>query len=200
MTRAAKAASPTTDMAASTTTETTTAPPKRRGRPPGQGKGKTPQRTTCIKGSPEAKKKAYLIIEALSGLRSPSDASAVIGVTVNRYYQIEWRALQGIVDALEVRPVGKQPSPEVLTKKLERERDRLERELRRAQALVRVAQRAVGLAPPQATRDPPPAGDGKKRRRRGGPRNRTARTLARFRTVPPEIPATTPSATTATTS
>ncbi len=158
-------------------------PPKRRGRPPGTG-GKPKQKSTSIRGSDEARHKAYLIIEALSGLRSPSDASALIGVTINRYYQLESRGLQGLVDALETRPAGRQPSPEAEARRLERDRDRLERELRRAHALVRVAQRAVGL-PAQATREQP-KDDGKKGRRR--PRNRTARTLARLR--PPASPST----------
>lgn len=163
-----------------TQTQTPADAPKRRGRPPGSGAGKPKQKSTSIRGSDEARQKAYLIVEALCGLRSPSDASALIGVTINRYYQLESRALQGLVDALEVRPAGRQPSPEVEAKRLERERERLERELRRAQALVRVAQRAVGLpaAGTKPQRDQPD--DGKKRRRRG-PRSRTARTLARLR-------------------
>ena len=96
------------ETAAETAAET---PPKRRGRPPGTG-GKPKQKSTSIRGSDEARHKAYLIIEALSGLRSPSDASALIGVTINRYYQLESRGLQGFVDALETRPAGRQPSPE----------------------------------------------------------------------------------------
>ncbi|MCO5164769.1 MAG: hypothetical protein M9894_15780 [Planctomycetes bacterium] len=181
MTRArdAKASSSSTSGA----TSGATAPARRRGRPPGTGAPK--QKSTSIRGSAEARQKAYVIVETLSGLRSPSDASALIGVTINRYYQLEWRALQGLVEALEARPAGRQPSPEAEAKKLERERDRLARELRRAQALVRVAQRAVGLPAPQAPRDA--TGDGKKRRRRG-PRNRTARTLARLRTPEPPAP------------
>lgn len=177
------------------TTSATAAPPKRRGRPPGTSTSKQKQKSTCIRGSNDARQKAYVIIETLSGLRSPSDASALIGVTINRYYQLEWRALQGLVDALEVRPAGRQPSPEATTKRLERERERLERELRRAQALVRVAQRAVGL--PTATPTPRDApGDGKKRRRRK-PKNRTARTLARLRPSDPAAEAATTEAPTA---
>lgn len=179
MTRAAKTTATDTPTA---TTETTASSPKKRGRPPGSKSTKS----TLVRGSDEARHKAYLIIEALSGLRSPSEASALIGVTINRYYQLETRGLQGLVEALEARPAGRQPSPEAEAKRLERERERLERELRRAHALVRVAQRAVGL-PAQATRDPP-KGDGKKVRRR--PRNRTARTLARLR--PPTQPSTDP--------
>lgn len=187
---------PSTEPATSTTS-TTAAPPKRRGRPPGTGtsKQKQKQKSTCIRGSNDARQKAYVIIETLSGLRSPSDASALIGVTINRYYQLEWRALQGLVDALEARPAGRQPSPEATTKRLERERERLERELRRAQALVRVAQRAVGL--PAAAPTPRDAtGDAKKRRRRK-PKNRTARTLARLRPSDPATEAATAEAATA---
>lgn len=188
MTRTRETRTPHSTDPASTSTDA----PKRRGRPPGSGAQKPKQKpkSTSIRGSTDARQKAYVIIETLSGLRSPSDASALIGVTINRYYQLEWRALQGLVDALEARPAGRQPSPEVEAKRLERERERLERELRRAQALVRVAQRAVGLpAPPPAKRDA--AGDGKKRRRRK-PKNRTARTLARLRSPEPAAAETPP--------
>lgn len=158
------------------TTEAAATPPPPRSRPPAKKK-KSPG--ACLKGSTEAKKKASLILETLSGLRSTADASAALGVTLARYYQLESRALQGLVDALEARAPGGQASPEVEARKLQQERDRLERELRRAQALVRVAQRAVGLPPPQPVRDPP-AGEGKRRGRRRV-EVRTKRALARFR-------------------
>jgi hypothetical protein len=132
-----------------------------------------------LKGSLDAKRKASLILETLSGLRSTADASAALGVTLARYYQLESRALQGLVDALEPRPNGGQVAPEVETRKLKQERDRLEQELRRAQALVRVAQRAVGLPPPQPVGEPS-TGDGKRSRRRRV-EVRTKRAMVRFR-------------------
>jgi hypothetical protein len=129
------------------------APPRRRGRPPKPGpkappKPKTTRPGAGLSGSPEAKRKASLVLEVLGGLRTPTSASAVLGVSVQRYYMIEVRALQGLIAALDVKPKpGGQPSPETALRRVTAERDRLERDLLRAQALLRVAQRAVGLPP-----------------------------------------------------
>ncbi len=148
-------------------------PAKRRGRPPKPGpkappKPKTTRPGAGLSGSPEAKRKASVILEVLGGLRSPTSASAVLGISVQRYYMIEVRALQGLIAALDVKPKrGGQPSPETTLRRVAKERDRLERELLRAQALLRVAQRAVGLAPPAE----PPKAAGK-----SGPGKRKTRT------------------------
>lgn len=106
-----------------------------------------------IDGSLEAKRKASVILEVLGGLRSPADAGTVLGVSLQRYYQLEVRGLQGLVAALDVTPKrGPQSSPQVALRRLAAERDQLQRELRRAQALVRVAQRTIGVAPPESSR------------------------------------------------
>jgi len=139
------------------------APPKRRGRPSSTGpkappKPKVTRPGAGLAGSPEAKRKASVILEVLGGLRSPTSGSAALGVSVQRYYMLEVRALQGLLSALDRKPkLGGQPSPETTLRRLIAERDRLERELLRAQALLRVAQRAVGLQPPE----PPGAKTGK---------------------------------------
>ncbi len=129
-------------------------PPKRRGRPPKAGPKAPPESKTTrpgagLKGSPEAKRKASVILEVLGGLRSPTSGATVLGVSVQRYYTLEVRALQGLLSALDTKPRGGgQPSPDATIRRLTAERERLERELLRAQALLRVAQRAVGLSPP----------------------------------------------------
>lgn len=129
-------------------------PAKRRGRPPKVGpkappKPKTTRPGAGLKGSPEAKRKASVVLEVLGGLRSPTSAATVLGVSIQRYYMLEVRALQGLLTALDTKlKPGSQPSPETALRRLSAERDRLERELLRAQALLRVAQRAVGLPPP----------------------------------------------------
>lgn len=155
-----------------TTTSDATPPPKRRGRPPRVGPKTPPTPKTTrpgagLKGSPEAKRKASVVLEVLGGLRSPTNASAVLGVSVQRYYMLEVRALQGLLAALDAKPKpGGQPSPETALRRVMAERDRLERELLRAQALLRVAQRAVGLPPPaQPTPKDGKAGKGKRKTR-----------------------------------
>ena len=60
-----------------------------------------------------------------------------LGITVPRYYQLETRALNGLVSACEPRPKGKQPSPKTRISELERELCRRSEKLGRQQSLVR---------------------------------------------------------------
>jgi hypothetical protein len=98
----------------------------------------------------------------LAGLRTPAQAAAAVGLSLPRYYQMEVRALQGLVAACEARPRGRAASVDKELPTLRRQQQRLEREVARQQALVRLAQRAVGLPPPT----PPPANARSKKRRR----------------------------------
>jgi hypothetical protein len=63
-------------------------------------------------GTNEANRLAVVVLEVLAGGRTPAEAAEVLGVATPRYYQLESRALQEAVAALEPRPQGKQPSPE----------------------------------------------------------------------------------------
>lgn len=101
-----------------------------------------------LPGSEPAKKTAAVILEVLSGLRSPTEGSEALGISAMRYYVMERRALEGMVLALEPRPKGKRQRPEETVNRLTREKRRLERELGRMQALVRASQRTMGLPPP----------------------------------------------------
>ena len=108
------------------------------------------KRTPAFRGSAEAKRMAAAILEGLAGLRGPQDASEALGISMTRYYHLEARALQGLVEALEPRPRGRQKGSQASASQLQVENVRLERELKRAQALVRSAQRAIGLPPARA--------------------------------------------------
>jgi hypothetical protein len=133
-----------------------------------------------LTGSRVAKRQAAVILEVLSGLRDARDGSTALGVSVNRYYQLETRALQGLIAyqletralqgliaALEPRPKGRQQSPETRLAMVERERGRLKQELGRYQALLRSAQRSLGLASlPRKTKRGKLGGKDKPRRRR----------------------------------
>lgn len=98
--------------------------------------------------SASAKRMAAAILEVLAGARTPTQAAEALGLSVPRYYQIETRALHGLLSACEARPKGRQPNPAGETNALRLENQRLQRELSRQQALVRAAQRSVGLPPP----------------------------------------------------
>jgi hypothetical protein len=116
--------------------------------------------------SREAQRQAALILEVLGGIRKPAQAAQVLGVSVPRYYQLEGRALRGLVSSCEVRSKGRVRSVEAELAILKRQHDRLRQELVRYQALLRMAQRSIGLSPPAPA---PEATNGSKHRRRRRP-------------------------------
>ncbi|HJZ54572.1 MAG TPA: hypothetical protein VKE74_06415 [Gemmataceae bacterium] len=109
--------------------------------------------------SREAKRLAAVVLDVLAGSRSPPQAAETLGVSLPRYYQLEARALEGLLAACESRPRGRQPDREAELTGVRKELERLKRELARAQSLVRLTQRTVGVAPP------PPAKPGKRKRK-----------------------------------
>jgi hypothetical protein len=129
----------------------TTAGQARHGAVPGQ------------EASREARRLAAAILEVLAGARTPTEAASALGLSLPRYYQVEQRALCGLVRACEARPKGRQVSPDKEATALVQENARLRREVGRQQALVRAGQRVIGLAAPAA---PLKAGGKKPRRRR----------------------------------
>jgi hypothetical protein len=112
--------------------------------------------------SRDAKRLAAAILEVLAGARTPTDAATALGVSLPRYYQIESRALVALLASCEPRPKGRVRSPQHDLDALRKQKDRLQRELTRQQALVRAAQRTVGLPAPAVAAP----SKGKKRRRR----------------------------------
>ncbi len=101
--------------------------------------------------SREAQRLAAVILEVLAGVRTPPEAAAALTVSLPQYYLWERRALAGLVLACERRRVGKGRHPQQLIATLEKEIARLRQDCARQQALVRAAQRTIGLGPP-----PPP--------------------------------------------
>ena len=128
--------------------------------------------------SSPARRQAAVILEVLAGMRRPSDAAQALGISVPRYYQVEQRALMGLVAACEPAPRGPRQEHARRIAALEREKQRLQRECDRQQALVRATQRSLGLAPPTAVRPPAKDPAGKKE---GGPakRRRNRRPMVR---------------------
>jgi hypothetical protein len=113
----------------------------------------------------EAQRLAAVILECLAGVRAPPAAAELLQVSLPRYYQLEARALEGLVAALGPRPKGKQPSLENRVKQLEKELEVARRACARQEALVRVTQRSLGLAALSKPAPPSPT-SGKKRKRR----------------------------------
>ena len=141
-----------------------------------------PQGPRVRGGSREARQRAAAILEVLAGERSPQEAASALGVSVPRYYALEGRALAGLLSACEPAAPGKRASPGREAERLRQEVERLRRECGRRQALLRAAQRAMGLAP-----SPPEAKEGRKRRR-GVVRALRAAGRLREEAAGPELP------------
>ena len=121
--------------------------------------------------SREAKRLAAAILEVLAGVRTPAQAAQATEVSLPRYYQLEARALAGLVRACERQPKGRRREPNAAAT-LAKENERLKRDLGRQQTLVRLAQRSVGLSP-----SAPPT----KNRRKRKPTTRALVTAERLR-------------------
>lgn len=134
---------------------------------------RTPVSSKAVTGSREAIRLAMAIVETLSGLSSPTETSEALGISANRYYQLEARGLQGLVGAMEPLPKGRTLTPERELEQQKAENARLQREILRYQAVVRTAQRTIGLAKPKRV-----AAGSKKRRR---PRARAKTVLKTLR-------------------
>jgi hypothetical protein len=96
--------------------------------------------------SREAKRLAAAILEVLAGERTPAQAAQALAVSLPRYYQLEAGALRGLLAACEPKAKGRQPNLGADVAGLRRQVERLQRDLARQQALVRLTQRAAGLA------------------------------------------------------
>jgi len=101
---------------------------------------------TTLRGSKRARQVLVAVLEVLAGELSTTEAASKLDVSLSRYYQLETRALKGMLQAVEPRSRGPQKTPEREIAALRVEQKRLEKELRRHQALLRAAQRSVGLA------------------------------------------------------
>jgi hypothetical protein len=138
---------------------------------------KSPKQSHSVEaGSAEANRLAIAILEVLAGIYTPAEAAEALGISLPRYYQLETRAVNALVVACEPKPKGKQPSLEGKIATLERELERSQRECARQQALVRLAQRNVGLKvkPTVATKP----SSGKKRQRKRTPTIRAMKAVA----------------------
>jgi hypothetical protein len=117
-----------------------------------------------VGASTEAKRLAAAILEVLAGIRTPTEAAQIVGISLPRYYVLENRAVQSILVACERRSTGRVRTAESALAALQRECEQLRREGARLQALLRAAQRTIGLTTPAAASKPEK--NGKKRRKR----------------------------------
>lgn len=96
------------------------------------------------------RRRAVIVLEVLAGIRGVTDAARELGLGAQAYYQLEERAVRGLVAACEPQPPGPKRNYVREVTKLEKERDRLQAENARYQALVRASQLSVGVDPDRA--------------------------------------------------
>lgn len=107
--------------------------------------------------SAQAQRLALAVLEVLGGLQKPSEVAKSLGLSLNRYYQVEIRAVRGLLRACEpVVAIGRPPTAtlaqaEKQAARLAAENRDLKQEVSRAMALVRAARRTIGLVVPAAT-------------------------------------------------
>lgn len=138
--------------------------------------------TEPVQGDPGAtelqmRRRAAAVLEVLGGAKSPVEAAEGLGIALPSYYQLEARALEGLVSACEPRPRGRVAGEGKTFQALKNENERLRQDLTRTQALTRAVQRAAGM---QTKGDAPPADAPVRRRRRA-----TARALRAARELVP---------------
>lgn len=100
---------------------------------------------STLKGSKGAKASLVVILETLSGACTTGEAAERLSISLSRYYQLETRALQGMLTALEPRPRGPRKTKDTEIRALKAEKREMARELRRASSLLRAATRSVGV-------------------------------------------------------
>ena len=142
----------------------------------------------ALTGSDEAKRRATVILEAMCGLRTTQEASDELRIALVRYYVLETRMLQAMIDGLEPRARGRKGDMEAELKLLRDENKRLEREVMRLQALHRVTQRAVCVKP-EPSKKAAKTKDGKPvRKRRARTKSRGERVLEALKGSTPQAP------------
>lgn len=93
------------------------------------------------------RRRAVIILEVLAGLRGAGDAAEALGIALQGYYQLEERAVKGLVAACVPRAPGPKRDYQREVEQLQKEKDRLQAENARYQALVRASQLSVGVDP-----------------------------------------------------
>jgi len=110
-----------------------------------------------IQIAPESRRRAACVLEVLAGLRTPEQAAEVLNVSLPTYYNLETRALRGLIYACTPQPPGRTMALMSKLGGMEQKCASLEKQVQRYQALLRNAQRTAGLLPPVESRSKPGA-------------------------------------------
>lgn len=133
--------------------------------------------------SPAARKNAAAVLEVLAGLRSPTQAAQVLGLALPGYYNLELRALNGLMSSCEPPQKGRQKNAHRELAEAQAQCRKLAAEVQRYQALARATQRTIGLAATPPT--PAKTESGRKRRK---PVVRALQAIALIKGPPEAVP------------
>jgi hypothetical protein len=111
----------------------------------------------------QSRKQAACVLEVLAGLRTPEQAALALGLTLQTYYNVETRALRGLIHGCTPTPPGRTMVLLKQVRGLETRCAELAKQVGRYQALLRNAQRSVGL---MAVAQQPPGKTPKGKRKR----------------------------------
>lgn len=98
-------------------------------------------------GSQEARRVATEILEVLAGVITPAEAAAALDMCMPKYYTLEVRALNAMIEACEPKQKGRVQTPASKMEALEKELKELKQAHARQQAILRATRRTMGLAP-----------------------------------------------------
>jgi hypothetical protein len=133
----------------------------------------------------ESKRQAAVVLEVLAGVRVPEEAADALGISVPTFYNLETRALRGLVHGCTPEPPGRKMALEKRLRELELEKRKLEQQLQRHRALLRSTQRAgdMLIEPPKGQKKSASSGGTKRTRNPRKPRVRALRAIEALATT-----------------
>ena len=118
------------------------------------------------------RERGAIVLEVLAGSMQVEEASRRLNIQPPAYYNLENRAIRGLIKACEPGAKGPGENKDKKIRELEQEVAHLEREVRRYQSLTRAAQKAIGLqlSVEKAAKPAPKAEKGNGRKKKPKPR------------------------------
>ena len=90
-----------------------------------------------------ARRRCLLILSVLSGMKPVTEAIAETGMSRGSYYQLEEKAIDGMLAALGPTPPGRKPDQSAELAELQAKVEKMEAEKRRAERLLLLTQKVV---------------------------------------------------------
>lgn len=94
----------------------------------------------------EGQKRAWMILQVLSGAKRLSEVTEEAGISMTRYYQLEEKAIQALVLSLSPQETKQKSCIQERLRRAEAKIDKLEREKKQYSQLRRVARKFWGEA------------------------------------------------------